>query len=107
MKERGEEVHLPPVPAQYLIDWWREIGPTEEDGPISWLSMTAWERLTGVELLPWEARLIRSLSSAFVSQRYDAKKPDCPPPWSPERPQQVRNKVAVQFAAMIGALAKR
>lgn len=105
MQDRGEAPSLPENPAPHLIDWFLEIGPTVSAGmveaPIGWPDMAAWQGLTGIELDPWEARTIRRMSSAFISQRQDAKKPGCPPPWSPDLPKETRDKVSSQFAAMM------
>lgn len=89
MKAAKIEPHLPPNSVPYLTDWLFEIGPTAPGAmgpsPIGWRDMEAWQALAGVELLPWEARLIRRLSHDFITQMQDAKKMDCPDPWLPEQ----------------------
>jgi len=97
---------MPDNPAPHVVEWWMEIGPTAPDGAICWQEMAAWERLTGVELAPWEARAIRRMSSAFLAQRHEARKPNCPPPYTTDVAQDVRDNVTAQFAAMMAAFRK-
>lgn len=77
------------------------------EGPIDWREVEAWQALTLIDLLPWEARAIRQMSAAFVSQRYDARKPDCPAPYNGAAKEVVdgRDRVADQFRALKGAFA--
>lgn len=88
MKANGIIPALPPNPAPYLTDWLFEIGPTVPNGmgpgPIGWHDLTAWQALSGVDLLPWEAKLMRRLSHDFIAEMSAAKKMDCPDPWLPE-----------------------
>ena len=106
MRERDEPVSFPPNPAPHLTDWWLEIGPAG-DGGIGWQDMTAWERLTGIELEPWEARTIRQMSIAYCNQRHDARKADCAAPYSVDAPEVVQERVSGQFAAMFRVLQAR
>lgn len=110
MQDRGETPALPDNPAPHVTDWFLEIGPTVAtgmgEGPIGWQDMTAWSELTGVELDPWEAKTIRSLSSAFVAERHRARKPGCLAPYSTLSADN-RGRVDAQFKALVGALAGR
>lgn len=76
---------LPPNSAPHIIERLIEIGLTEAAGmgvaPISWQSINAWRQLTGVDLPPWEARLLRALSVAYVAEGRAAEAETCPPPW--------------------------
>lgn len=84
-KRDGIEPQMPPNPAPYLIDRLLEIGLTEAAGmgagPVSWLQIDAWSRLTGVALAPWEARLLRRLSSDYLSESRRAEDVHAAPPW--------------------------
>lgn len=110
LKKRGRPVPLPPNPAPYLTEWWLEIGPTctagMGEGSITWQEMAAWQGLTGIELDPWEARTIRSMSQAFAAQKPDARKADCPAPYLGNRETLAiqRPVVAQQVKALFGAL---
>jgi len=84
-KARKIEPRMPPNPAPHLTDRLIEIGITEAAGmgagPISWLTIDAWKRATGVPIEPWEARLLRRLSSAYLAESRRAEAEACPPPW--------------------------
>lgn len=86
MQERDEAIPLPPNPAEYLTRWLFEIGPAVPAGmgqaPLGWRDIAAWQEIVGVKLLVWEARLLRRLSRDFVNASHDARKADCPAPWS-------------------------
>lgn len=96
----GYDPILPDNPARYLTDWLFEIGPVEGDGPISWQAMAAWEGRMGLDLYPWEARIIRRLSAEYLSEYYQAKKPGRPAPYGTAEVN--RDRIAEQFKAMIG-----
>lgn len=105
MKERGETALMPPNPAPHITDWLLEIGPLGADaGALSWRDLAAWQGMIGVELEPWEARLIRRLSSEFATMRHKAEKADCPPPWSGtlEDVESGRDRVATKVRALFG-----
>lgn len=76
---------MPPNPAPALFDRLVEIGLNEVAGmgvaPISWQTIDAWCNRTGVDLPPWEARLLRKLSIAYVAEGRRAESENCPPPW--------------------------
>lgn len=77
---------LPDNPAPYLIEWLFEIGPVVPAGmgmaSIGWRDLAAWQDVTGIELDPWEARLLRRLSAEYHVQAQKAEKPDCPAPYT-------------------------
>ena len=87
----------------YLIDWLLEAGPDMPGAmgatPLSWTEIDAWARLTGREVAPWEAELLRHLSIAFVQQYQEAKAIDCPPPWLEKPTDITRDRVSRQLAA--------
>lgn len=79
---------MPPNPAPHIVDRLVEIGLTEaagmSSGPLSWREINEWQRATRVVLAPWEARLIHSLSTAYVSESRRAESESCTPPWRAE-----------------------
>ncbi|WP_165913229.1 hypothetical protein [Novosphingobium sp. ST904] len=96
---------MPDNPAPYLTDWLIEIGPAAPGGdPLGWRDLAAWQDITGIELEPWEGRLIRRLSTDFVSQRHKAEKADCPPPYTgiEDDIPAMRQRVSAQIAAIFG-----
>lgn len=113
MKARAEDPLLPPNPASYLTDWLFEIGPTMPTGmgavPITFGDMIDWQAVVGVEILPWEARVLRRLSIAYVNESYRATKADCPLPYTGTSEEVVsnRDKVSRQLSAMFSGLRKK
>ncbi|WP_082452791.1 hypothetical protein [Sphingomonas sp. Leaf208] len=76
---------MPPLPLPHLIERWTEIGMTGSNGmsatPLSWTEIAAWQANTCIRLSPWEARIIRALSLAYVGQSRDSEEETCPSPW--------------------------
>lgn len=85
LKRRKLSPQMPPNPAPHIFDWLIEIGLTEAAGmgaaPISSRELAAWQENTCVRLEPWVARLIRKLSSAYLTEGRRAEAETCPPPW--------------------------
>lgn len=79
---------MPPNPMPHLIARLIEIGITESTGmgpsPLSWRELSEWQHNTSVSLAPWEARLLRQLSRAYVAESRRAESETCPPPWRAE-----------------------
>ncbi len=84
-RRRKTVPRMPPNPAPHLTDWLIELGITEAAGmgavPISWREMDAWVARTKVSPEPWEARLLRRLSSAYLAESREAESEFRPPPW--------------------------
>ncbi len=85
MKKDGVVIPMPPNPLPQFVDRLIEIGLTEAAGmgagPVSWLTIDAWCRLTGQALPVWEAKLIRRMSVEYVAEQRRAESENCPPPW--------------------------
>lgn len=68
-----------------MIERLTEIGITGSNGmgtvPLSWAEIAAWQTNTKVALSPWEARMIRALSVAYVNESRPAEDETYPPPW--------------------------
>lgn len=76
---------LPPNPMPHITARLVEMGLKDPAGTaLSWLTIDAWQRCTRVDLSPWEARLIRRLSLAYVGEGRKAESENCPPPWRAE-----------------------
>lgn len=79
---------MPPLPLPHIIERWTEIGMTGSNGmaatPLAWAEIAAWQTSTCVRLSPWEARLIRALSIAYLHQRRISEDETCPSPWRGE-----------------------
>ena len=52
--------------------------------PLSWGEIGEWQRQTNLSLEPWEVRLIRHLSVAYIAEGRKAEEENCPPPWRRE-----------------------
>ena len=95
MKAQKLRIKLPPNPAPIVIDHLNEMGLTEAAGmgaaPLSWQTLFAWQQVTGVLLPAWEARLIRHLSSAYLTESRKAESENCPAPWRGEITQSDRD----------------
>lgn len=76
---------MPPNPAPHIVEWLIDIGLSESNGmgqsPISWREINEWQRATCIDLAPWEAKLIRTLSVAYLAEGRLAESETCPPPW--------------------------
>lgn len=85
MQAEGITPDLPDNPAPYLTTWLMEIGPVVAAGmgvgPIGWRDIAAWQDVTGIELTPWEATLLRRLSGDFAVMSREAESMDCPAPY--------------------------
>lgn len=105
-KRRKIEPKLPPNPAPHITDRLIEIGLTEAAGmgvgPISWVQIDAWQRLTGVPIAPWEARLLRTLSLAYVAEGRRAEAETCPPPWRIETTAREREIEEAELRSVLG-----
>lgn len=85
LKRDGVTPPMPPNPAPHIVDRLVEIGMSEAAGmgvaPLSWREIDAWCARTGVDLEPWEGRLLRRLSSEYIAEGRRAESENCPPPW--------------------------
>lgn len=111
LNKAGERPLLPPNPAPYLSEWLFDIGPSGTSGmgeaPIDYRDLVAWQEISGVELMPWEAATIRRLSRDFVAERHRAKEASAPAPYTDrDNVAAQRDDVAARlkgaFAAMVG-----
>jgi hypothetical protein len=88
MEEDGMLIDMPPNPAPFIIERLMEIGPAlgggMERAPISYTEIENWKVSTWSRLMPWESRMLRRLSVAFVAESHRAEEPDCPAPWFDE-----------------------
>lgn len=107
LKKAGVQVPpMPPNPLPHMIDRLIEIGLSEAAGmgavPVSWPTIDAWQRITGVVLAPWEARLIRRLSADYLAMSRKAEVETCPPPWRAPLTDQQRDTEAARLRMVLG-----
>ncbi|WP_066723580.1 phage tail assembly chaperone [Sphingomonas pituitosa] len=97
---------MPPNPMPHIINWLVEIGLSEAAGmgvgPISWREINEWQRATCVTLSPWEARLIKTLSTTYVVEGKRAESENCPPPWRSEVTEAEKKAEVSSLAAVFG-----
>lgn len=109
-KSRGVLPAMPPVPlhAVYLLDHWQDVGPTGVgamgETVLSYGEIHAWCDLTGVELEPWEARLLRHLSGEYLGERAAAADPMRLAPWAQVSAEQ-KAAAGQRLAQQLNALA--
>ena len=72
--------------------------------PIGWADIFAWRRVTGSEITPGEAVVIKHLSTCYVAQYYKSQSPDCPAPHVESLPN--RDVVADRLKLLFGMLRK-
>lgn len=76
-------------------------------GPITWQELRAWQDGTGVELQPWEARLLINLSREFAGESVAALQADRPAPYQAQpgdgRRAQIAKNLSVQMRAIAAA----
>lgn len=110
MRAEGVVPSVPHNPCPWLTDWLFEAGPTGIGAmgpvPLGWQEIAEWARMTGRDLLPWEAQMLRRLSVDFAAEMIRAEAADCPPPWTADQ-DIVANKeiVARKVKNTFGALA--
>lgn len=106
MRAQNEVPRMPPNPAPHIIDRLIEIGLTEAAGmgiaPLSWCEIDAWCRRTCVAVTPWEARLIRSLSIAYVAEARAAESENASPPWRTEPTERERAMELARLEMVLG-----
>lgn len=82
---KAPETYQPDMPplecGEYLIGYLYEIGPTSGEEAITQPAIRAWQDNIGIELPPWQVRLLRRLSIDYLSESHQARKRDCPAPW--------------------------
>lgn len=112
MRDDGTAVRMPPVPAEvrHLLEQFLEVGPAMHTAmgtaPLSFAELGAWQRATAIELLPWEARLLRRLSAEYVAQYSASDSPDAPAPWS-GADERAREDVSQRVRSIFGGKAKK
>jgi len=106
LKRKKIDPPMPPNQAPHIVDHLIEMGLTEAAemgaGPLSWREIAAWQENTCVQLEPWEARLIRHLSKAYLAEGRRAESENCPPPWRAPVTQRELDIEEAQLRALLG-----
>lgn len=87
-----------------------EIGPNVLTGmgaaPLQWSDLQHWQTLTGIELNPWEATTLHSLSRDWVGQSNKSRAENCPAPYV-ANPKANDDAVTAQFKQMFDAMKRK
>lgn len=102
----------PDIPAAglgaYLMGHLFDAGPVVSTGQgaaaLNWRDLAAWQSGTGIELQPWEARIVRALSQAYLNSAIAANNPDCPAPYAEAPKPDQRAHVANTLRSIFGSL---
>lgn len=105
LKQQGIAPQMPPNSAPHITDRLVEIGLTGSNGmgiiPLPHTEIAAWQTNSCIRLAPWEARLIRRLSTEYVSESSRAESEHCAPPW---RGQVTRREIETEEARLRAVL---
>ena len=112
---RKEPDYWPEMPsaegADYLLGYLWEVGPTMVAGmgagPVTHQELRAWQANSGIQLQPWEARILRRLSIDYLAEMSRADQADCPAPWQAVEAVVDHAAVANKMRHAIRALAGR
>ena len=108
LRDQNTQPDLPPVGlGAYLLEHLFDAGPLISTGQgsaaLNWRDLAAWQVGTGIELQPWEARIVRALSHVYLGSATAAKHPDCPAPYAeapaPDQRTRVANSLRAIFAS--------
>lgn len=73
--------NYPHTDAPHLIAYLWDAGPAlPGPAPLTHSEINAWQQSSGVELAPWEARLLRRLSAEYLAETRRATDANCPEP---------------------------
>lgn len=112
LRAKETQPDLPPAGlGAYLLDHLFDAGPLVSTGQgsaaLSWRDMAAWQSGTGIDLQPWEARIVRALSHVYLSSATAAKHPDCPAPYAEAPAPDERARVANTIRAFFGGFGQQ
>lgn len=85
-EEYGKYVKIPTIDEEfkYILGYINELGFFINTGmgaiPLSYTEIANWAMLTDVDPSPFDVRVLRQMSSAFISYQDKSKKPECPDP---------------------------
>lgn len=77
----GYEAVYPDCDADYILTYLQEIGMSLGEQPLNFSEINAYQNVTGIDLQSWEARIIKRLSVAYLSELANARSPDRESAW--------------------------
>ena len=106
LKRDKIEPRMPPNPAPHITDRLIEIGITEAAGmgavPLTWREINAWRESVRLTIEPWEMRLLRRLSAAYLAESRKAESETCPSPWRAEPTPREREAELAGLRGLLG-----
>lgn len=111
IEEKGGVIELPTFEfGAYLVDYWKDVGSVSQGGysaaPITSIEISAWQKMVGIKLNPWEFRVIREMSRAYLAYLHVAEEFECPAPYGDYSKQFNRNHIAEQAKRVFGRLSE-
>lgn len=93
----------------YLLHYLQDVGPVMNGAmgavPLSFSEIGSWADLTGTELQPWEAQMLRRLSLVYLAQSQRSTAHDCPSPWV--APVLDREAISARVSSFFSAMARK
>lgn len=88
---KGGLIDMPELECgDYLIKHLFDVGPTlaggMSNGPLTYSEIEAWQRVSGIQLLPWEAALLKRMSGEYLAESSAAAESARPPPYGRSAP---------------------
>ena len=84
----------------YLLDYFIELGAVssahEGIQALSFTEIKAWCELMNTKLRPWEVKIIRKMSSAYVGMDYKARKPETQAPHMSQKDAEAITKAGLE-----------
>ena len=112
LRDAGLPVEMPPLgqAGRQIVEHLLECGPALSGAmgavPLTYGEIAAYQQAAGVDLTPWEARMLRRASLAYVSATRDAEAPDAPAPWV-SNTEVRRERIAQGIRNVFGSMAKK
>jgi hypothetical protein len=111
LRAQDAQPDIPPAGlGAYLLEHLFDAGPivntAQGSAALGWQDLQAWQHGTGIELQPWEARIVRALSHAYLGSAVAARAPDCPAPYTEAPTPDQRTHVANTLRSIFSAFKK-
>lgn len=105
-KDEDVPIELPEVEVGYLVAYLWDVGPTLKssggESPLTHGEILAWQQLQGIELQPWETRILIRLSFDYLVQSQKSEKFDCIAPYMKMKGRAMRKHVAKKVDELFG-----
>lgn len=75
-------VVYPDCDADYILVYLQEIGLTLGDQPLNFGEIESYQNVSGIDLQSWEARILKKLSVAYLSESNKAKDSNVETAWA-------------------------